>query len=370
MFVVVMQITVLKYLLKPIKARQENLTSLLCFCALVLLSVISLPGCSTKDETLFFSGNTMGTIYHITLVQSAVDHPQKLTKQELTKGITDVLFAVNQSMSTYIPSSELSVLNNDQTGEWLSVSPMMVFVLSEALSIATLTDGALDITVGPLVNLWGFGPGNTVIAAPTDEEIHRIEKFVGLNKLQFDLSTSKLKKPVGMRIDLSSIAKGYGADAIANFFAQNGFQNYLIEVGGEIVTKGVKADGNKWRIGVEKPALGHQGVQQAIAVSGKGVATSGDYRNYFEEDGVRFSHIIDPRTGYPVKNNLASVTVIADTGAVADGLATAFTVLGEKRTFELALQHNIPVYGIIRRDGGFVAKYSDAFQPYLDESAQ
>ncbi|MGI1678262.1 MAG: FAD:protein FMN transferase [Cellvibrionaceae bacterium] len=367
-----MQVTILKRSVQIRKARQGILTSLFCFYTPLLLCVLSLSSCSKKEETLFFSGNTMGTTYHITLVPGELGKQntstlKPLDKDELEEGIQKVLDAVNQSMSTYISTSELSILNDDKTGEWLSVSPTLAFVLSKAIEIGELSVGALDVTIGPLVNLWGFGSNNSVITAPSDEEIKLLESVIGLNKLEFNFSDSTLKKPVGMQIDLSSIAKGYGADAIAEFFLQSGYENYLIEVGGEIVTKGRNTHGQKWRIGVEKPALDHQGVQQAIAVSGKGIATSGDYRNYFEQDGVRFSHIIDPRTGYPVKNSLASVTVIAETGAIADGLATAFTVLGEQKSFELARQHDIAVYAIIRRDNGFVAEYSEAFSVYLND---
>ncbi|MGH1469949.1 MAG: FAD:protein FMN transferase [Cellvibrionaceae bacterium] len=347
------------------------MTSLFCFYTPLFSLLFSIASCSNKQEALYFSGSTMGTTYHITVVPNLIvpnlgDGIELLDKQGLASGIEDVLKSVNQSMSTYIPTSEISILNDDKNGEWLPVSPMLNHVLSKAIEIGRLSEGALDITVGPLVNLWGFGPTSTVIRSPSKEEIKDLEPVIGVNKLTFNVDESKLKKPVGMRIDLSSIAKGYGADVIAQYLDQNAYENYLIEVGGELVTKGVNSQGRKWRIGVEMPAVGREGVQQAITVSGKGIATSGDYRNYFEQDGVRFSHIIDPRTGYPVKNNLASVTVIAETGTVADGLATAFSVLGEQRSFDLARQHGIAIYAIIRHDDKFVSKYSDAFQAYLD----
>lgn len=346
------------------KARQGILTSLFCFYVPVVFLIVVLSGCSQKEKSLFFSGQTMGTTYHIRVVPE--ENAVSINQTELAEKIEAVLQSVNQSMSTYIPSSELSKLNADESGNVLSVSTMLGYVLKEAIDVGQITFGALDVTIGPLVDLWGFGPGNIVVSAPSETQIKQYEAIVGLNKLQLDEKALTLKKPVGMRIDLSAIAKGYGADAIAALFIESGIQNFLIEVGGELVTSGVNANQQPWRIGVEKPTLDHQGVQQAIAVSGKGIATSGDYRNYFEQDGIRFSHIIDPRTGYPVKNTIASVTVIAETATKADGLATAFSVLGEKEMFELAEKYDFAVYAILREGESFIAKQSTAFDQYLN----
>jgi len=333
------------------------LASLLFFCVLLV------AGWSAKPEPVLLTGSTMGTNYHVTIVPDTGIS----VADEVGEGIQLRLDAVNQSMSTYIDNSELSVINSNDSSDWQTVSPMLAEVVTEAIAIGHLTGGALDVSVGPLVNLWGFGPDHHADRVPTDQQITALLAAIGFDKIVLDTNPLRLKRPPGLSIDLSSVAKGYAVDVLDQYLASLGFKHYLVEVGGELITRGHNAKSQAWRIGIEKPSLAHQGVQQAIAMSGKAMATSGDYRNYFEKDGQRFSHIIDPRTGRPITNKLASVSVIAESALRADGLATALTVLGEEAAMALAEQQNIAIYVIISDGDGFKTDYSSAFEEYLLE---
>ncbi|WP_460232422.1 FAD:protein FMN transferase [Aurantivibrio plasticivorans] len=342
-----------------IKAKRAQLSSLLFVMA--ALSFVVLTGCSDGPATLSLSGQTMGTSYHITLLPGE----KSRLPEEIKSIIDERLRRVNQAMSTYIPDSELSQLNSTIDPGWQSVSTELATVLSEAILVGAMTGGALDVTVAPLVNLWGFGPSQKPIVIPTDIQIAAARQDVGYEKLQLHLSPPELKKPKGLHIDLSSIAKGYGVDVVAELLAAYGVEDYLVEIGGELRTKGANPKGQPWRIGIEIPSPVQGGVQQAISVSGKAVATSGDYRNFYEEDGVRYSHIIDPRTGKPIANALASVTVVADTAAFADGLATGLSVMGAENALRLAEEQNLAIYVIIKEGDQFITRYSSAFNRYL-----
>ncbi len=326
----------------------------------LLASLCLLSACTRKDIDLSFSGQTMGTSYHITVVTDAGRFPDGVEDS-----VAELLDRLDQSMSTYKSDSELNNLNRLAVGEELSISADLWQVLQGAQHIHALTLGAFDPTVGPLVDLWGFGPEDTGDKVPSDSEINALMPKVDYGQLRL-ASDNKVSKLAAIDLDLSAIAKGYAAQQVATLLRTQGFSNFLVEVGGELQLAGHNRKGSPWRIAIEVPSLLRSGVEKVIAVTNIGVATSGDYRNYFEIDGVRYSHTIDPRTGKPITHNLASVTVLADTAGVADALATAFMVMGADKTLELAGQRDIPVYLLVKTDGGFQASYSAAFEPYLN----
>lgn len=326
----------------------------------VLISLFLLLGCSRKDIDLSFSGQTMGTSYHITVVADAGRFPDGVET-----AVASLLARLDQSMSTYKPDSELNKLNGVAVGQETAVSSDLWQVLQGAQHIHALTLGAFDPTVGPLVDLWGFGPLDTGDKVPSAAEIAALMPQVGLEYLQLGSGDSVLKLR-DIHLDLSAIAKGYAAQQVGALLGSKGMSNYLVEVGGELQVAGHNRKGLPWRIAIEAPSIMQAGVQEVIALSDQGVATSGDYRNYFEKDGVRYSHTIDPRTGSPITHSLASATVLADTAGIADALATAFMVMGAEKSLALANQRDIPVYLLVKTAEGFEAHYSDAFQPYLE----
>ncbi|WKD48187.1 FAD:protein FMN transferase [Microbulbifer spongiae] len=306
----------------------------------------------------------MGTSYHITMV----DIPRGADRAKLQALIDSELHQVNQVMSTYIDNSELMRFNRSPVGQAIPVSKPLADVVEMSLDIYRRSDGAFEVTVGPLVNLWGFGPQPEPEKIPSETDIARLQQIVGSDALKMTREPDTLTRERPVEIDLSAIAKGYGVDRIALLLEQRGIRNYLVEIGGELRTLGKNPKGRIWRIGIEAPDSIGQIVQQSIGVSGKGVATSGDYRNYYERGGVRYAHSIDPRTGRPLQHRLASVTVVADSCAEADGLATALNVLGVEAGMALAERENLAVFMLVKTDKGFEQRYSAAFAPYLEKS--
>ena len=211
----------------------------------------------------------------------------------------------------------------------------------------------------------GFGPEFHQDQIPSKERIETVLQSVGFEHLLLDPKASTVTKSAPISLDLSAVAKGYAADQVADLLASEGYQNALVEIGGEMVLRGLSARGENWRIAVEKPVEGQAGVvHEALALTGVGVATSGDYRNFFEKEGVRYSHTIDPLTGYPVTHELASVTVVMPSCALADAFATAFTVLGAEKGLALANENGIAALFIERSENGFETRYSDAMKSY------
>ena len=326
----------------------------------LLLAVLFclLSGCAEEKPVIqVYQGMTMGTTF--TVKWMAVTQDASLTAE-----VESELKAVNQSMSTYIADSELSLLNRSDVGVEQQVSADLRKVLQLSQHISTQSEGAFDVTVGPLVNLWGFGPDGRVIKAPQDDQITAVLDQIGYEK--FSLADASLVRHADLYIDLSAIAKGHGVDRIAELLEEKGINSYLVEIGGELRAKGVKPDGSPWRIAIESPVAGFErSIQQVIEVKDVGVATSGDYRNYFEENGIRFSHTIDPKTGRPITHKLASVTVIAKTCAEADGYATAMMVLGPEKAIEFAEKEKIEAFLIVKSPEGFTEVSTSGFEKYL-----
>ncbi|WP_255611685.1 FAD:protein FMN transferase [Marinobacterium arenosum] len=306
------------------------------------------------------NGLTMGTGYTVKWVGQ---DPQAVT--ELHGRIDQQLQAINDSMSTYIDSSELSRLNRTPQGEWFALSAELFEVLLLARQISEQSAGQFDPTVGPLVNLWGFGPDGRVERAPSDAEIEARRGRIGYQFLELDTAKRRVRKQRDLYVDLSAIAKGYGVDIIARLLEENGIDRYLVEIGGELRVKGSKPDGSSWRLAIESPDSAGRSVHNVIELGQGGIATSGDYRNYFEQDGVRFSHTIDPHTGRPVVHKLASVTVIADNCAAADAYATTLLVMGEERGYAFALEQGLDAYFIVKAADGFETRYTPGFNNYL-----
>ncbi|TPE51295.1 FAD:protein FMN transferase [Maribrevibacterium harenarium] len=337
------------------------LKKLFIVLGVVVLAVVGYRSMAFSPTVLSFSGPTMGTTYTVKFVSTKQHNSTSLLKQD----VDEVLVHINRLMSTYDPNSELSRFNQLPSGGSMELSPELGEVIDQALLISEMSGGEYDVTVGPLVNLWGFGPGKKSDQVPTDEEIAAAKAQVGYHRLV--LEQGKLTKKASIYVDLSSIAKGYGVDKVAESLERAGIDSYLVEVGGELRSKGHKPNGEAWLVGIESPAGGHNIAQRVISPGDAGIATSGDYRNYFEKNGVRYSHTINPTTGRPITHRLVSVTIIANNAMLADGLATALTVLGPEKGLELANENGIAAYMLVKEDLGFKEIYSEAFRPYLTE---
>lgn len=326
-----------------------------------LASLLLLAGCEQPPQQVHLSGPTMGTSYNIKYIQQD-DQP---SSDVLHKEIDRLLEEVNDQMSTYRKDSELSRFNQYQATEPFEVSNQTATVVKEAIRLNGLTEGALDVTVGPLVNLWGFGPEARPEVVPTDAELAERKANTGIHHLTVNGRLLSKDLP-HLYVDLSTIAKGWGVDVVADYIESQGIHNYMVEVGGEIRLKGLNRDNVPWRIAVEKPTVDERSIQEIIEPGDMAIATSGDYRNYFERDGVRYSHIINPQTGRPIDNRVVSVTVLDKSCMTADGLATGLMVLGDEKGIEIAEQNHIPVFMIVKTDDGFKEVASSAFKPYLN----
>jgi len=316
---------------------------------------------TTNDQLVIISGTTMGTSYHIKLAPTA-----KIDLTSLKERINSRLVGIDNKMSTYKKDSEVSRFNSYSGGDWVTVSAETMSVINAAQEISQLSNGAFDITVGKLVNLWGFGPTVRVDALPDINTIETLLSQVGYYKLELRKTPPAIRKSdKNIYLDLSAIAKGYAVDAIAQLLIENQIDNFLVEIGGEIITHGEKYQHQPWVIGIESPVSQQRSIRKRLILEDVAMATSGDYRNYFEENGVRYSHTIDPTTGYPIKHQLASVTVIDSTCMRADALATAIMVMGPDKGLEFARQQQLAIFMLVKQGDHFIEKHSAAFKPYL-----
>ena len=282
-----------------------------------------------SSPKILVRGKTMGTTFSVTIeAKKESDLPEQKLIQ---KKIQQRLSAINQSMSTYIDDSEISRFNQSDSTEWFSVKPDFAKVVQRSIEISKLTEGAFDVTVGPLVNQWGFGKTkrDSDTPIPTKEEIDKILLQVGFDNLTVRLDPPAIKKSIPeLKIDLSAVAKGYAVDQICELVISESAEFYFVEIGGEVRTSSSKADGKGWRVGIERPQTGIQEIGAIAKLQGQSMATSGNYRNYFESGGKFYSHTIDPRTGFPTDHSVLSASVIAEDCMTADALATAMMVLG------------------------------------------
>ena len=309
----------------------------------------------------------MGTTYSVKLSSL----PDGLTPGELQAEIDRALESVNNQMSTWRDDSEISRFNRSRETDWFAVSKETVRVVQTALEVSRETGGAFDVTVGPLVNLWSFGPEQAERKLPSESAIEETRSRVGYRFLEVRESPPALKKVRGdLYVDLSAIAKGFGVDRVAELLEAKQISSYMVEIGGEVRTKGHKPDGKPWRVGIEIPTPFARGIQRAIELSGRALATSGDYRNFVVIDGKHYSHTIDPRTGRPVDHDLASVSIIAESGMLADAYATALLVMGPEAGYDWAKENNVAALLLVRDGDGFREKATPAFSEYLPEKAE
>lgn len=307
----------------------------------------------------------MGTTFTVKVVAENLTEANQIRLQRL---IEDELRAVNGKMSHYLEDSELSQFNRSRETTPFVVSQSTLEVFRHAAEVSALTGGAFDITAGPLVNVWGFGPEGHAETLPSDAEIARALKRSGYDKLEIDEENATVrKKRPDLYCDLSAIAKGYGVDRVAESLDRDGLTNYMVEVGGEVRTSGTNDSGNAWRIAIEQPVPGQRAIQRIVPLSGLAMATSGGYRNFYDVDGARFSHTIDPRTGRPITHRLASVSVVDELSVRADALATGLLVLGPDEGYKLGVDRNIAALFLIEEEGGeFQELATPAFQRLLD----
>lgn len=324
----------------------------------IAVSAFAAPDYGNTSEMLSFKGRTMGTTYSVKYLPVPAAPPT----QQLKRAIERTLEQIEQEMSTYRPDSELSRFNQQSDTNWIAVSTNLAEVVKEAQLVSQATQGAFDVTIAPLVDLWGFGPERHTGVVPTTSAITSARHAVDYRCLQVRDSPPALRKLAPtIRIDLSGIAKGYAVDVIAQYLESVGLSNYLVQISGELRAGGHGAENTPWRVGIECPPPTSQPIQAVISLANMAISTSGDYRNYFEANDRRYCHIIDPRTGWPPQHELASVSVLDPSSARADALATALMVLGPETGFELANRQQLACLFILRTDKGLVEKRTEAF---------
>jgi FAD:protein FMN transferase len=320
-------------------------------CVVLLL----VAGCSDGDDYRRYGGSTMGTYYEVTA----------RCPNQVAGLIETTLHAVNAEMSTYLEDSHLSRFNRAAADEWFPVPQSVVQVVTAAAELSRQSQGAFDVTVGPLVNLWGFGPEESA-GIPSVESISAALAAIGHERLAARQEPPALRKSGTLYVDLSAIAKGHGVDRVVQALEGAGCQDMLVDVGGEVRGSGMSPAGRPWRIGVEVPDPGSRGgIQRIVALADAALATSGDYRNFVEAEGRRYSHTIDPRTGYPVEHDLASVTVLHESAMWADGYATVLSVLGPQAGMTFAETHGLAALFVVRRAEGFQERYTSGFATVL-----
>ncbi len=342
-----------------------------CFClvgrtlALAALNgflIAALFGCASLPILVeiehLFQGPAMGTAYRVKVVSANLSDAGKTL---IDQAIRRELDNVNDKMSTYQADSELSRFNRHRTTEPFPLSMDVIEVISEARRISEATKGAFDITVGPLVDAWGFGPVK-LDRIPSEARLAELRQSVGWENIEIGEAATVQKLHPATQADLSAIAKGYAVDRVSQSLANLDYGNHMVEVGGEIRTAGHGSTGDPWRIAIEQPAQGRAAQQRIVRLNDGAMATSGDYRNFIEKDGVRYSHTIDPRSARPVTHRLASVTVIHISCMTADAYATGLMVMGEDEAFRFATARDLAVMLLVRdEDGGFTERTTPAF---------
>ena len=329
----------------------------------VLLMSFALAACGRVDAAapaLRLVGETMGTRWSVTLVAP----PGELRPGRLQRELQALLDELEARMTTWDAGSELRRFSDGASLDWTPVSLDTATVVAEALRVAALTDGAFDVTVAPLVELWGFGPVETARAPPSAEAIEAARARTGRGSLEVRLDPPALRKArPELALDLSGIAKGYAVDRVASRLETLGVQHYLVEIGGELRARGRNARGEPWRVGVADPDGGEPRLR--LALEKGAAATSGDYRRFIERDGRRFTHVLDPRSGRALERGPASVTVFADSAMTADALATALMVLGPDDGLELARREGLSVLFLVRAEGTLRELASPALEGWL-----
>jgi len=328
---------------------------------ITLLAAGSVAGCARPVHATI-RGLTMGTSYTVELAAPLAN----TARTELVNLIEAELAAINRAMSTYDPQSELSAFNRRQDLGWAPASGGLLQVLESASRISASTQGAFDVTVGPLVDLWGFGPQFHAQRVPNDDTIAQTRKSVGYQHVQIDRSAGAIRKRHSRtQIDLYAIAPGYGVDRLAMILESQGIGDYLIEIGGEFRARGTTAAGRPWRVGIERPVEGRRLIGEVVVLQNQAIGTSGTTKDFFEQDGRHYSHSIDPATGRPVEHPPMAVSVVADTTMEADGWATALLVLGPDRGYALAQARGLAAILVTASGPSFDVHITDALRGHL-----
>lgn len=316
--------------------------------------------CNVKPPLVYkhTSGSAQGTTYHITY--------QTADENDYSLGIDSILKAFDLTFSEYIPNSIVSRINRNDSA--VEINDMFRVVFEKSLEVYKESDGAFDLTIAPLVNAWGFGPGEKREKSPN---IDSLKQFVGMYKVRIE-GKKLIKDLPGITLDMNGIAQGYSVDIVSVFFEKKGIKNYMVEIGGEVRAKGKNDKGKLWRIGVDKPSYTNQSgedLQTILALDNKAMTTAGNYRNYFEEKGVKYSHIIDPHTGKPIRNRLLSVTIVAPDALTADAYDTPCMVLGLEKTRELLKKHpELDAYLIFNdEEGNYKVEYTKGIKAMIND---
>lgn len=329
--------------------------------------LVTVTGCATAPRPTVLKGVGLGAEW---TVKIAGDVPPDLGS--VRRGIQAQVDSVGHQLSRWVPDSSLNVMNASPSGEWQVVPPELFASLTYAFSLARDTDGAFDPTVAALVDVWGFGTAGRIFSPPSAEAVSTARERVGYGKVALAVDGQRVRKPAGLQIDLSSMQHGTGADAVGRYLESIGVTRYLVDVGSEIRARGESPEGGAWHVAIERPPeeLSDPPADEAptlhiVNLRDAGIATSGNYRYYFDYNGRRYSHRIDPRTGEPVAHTLAAVTVIDPECAHADALATALTVLGPVDGLKFATERNIAALFIERSGNGLVEHMTPQFAAYV-----
>ncbi|MCY1430966.1 FAD:protein FMN transferase [compost metagenome] len=330
------------------------LNSCMRICGLAVL--VLLAGCEGADTLERVSGPTMGSSYTVQYVRSAGSPGPGQVKEE----VEGLLAGIDGTFSTYRADSAIERFNVLPAGSCRVMPQRLLQLVQVGMQLSEQSQGAYDLTVEPLLNLWGFGPQAREQRVPDAQTLADTRQRVGYRYLRIE--GDKLCKDAPVEVDFNSIAAGFAVDEVVERLQALGVSSYLVEVTGELRAAGVKPDGSHWRVAVEVPRDDRQVAEQVLAVDGFGVSTSGDYRNYFERDGKRYSHTLDARTGRPVEHELAAVTVLASSALMADGFSTLLMILGPQAGWEFAVRHNIAALFVTHADNGFVSRSTPVFQ--------
>jgi FAD:protein FMN transferase len=316
---------------------------------LFVLAAITLFSCNHPEKKVMFQGQTQGTYYAITYFDKQ--------ERNFQPQVDSILKAFDLSVSMWVPESIISRINHDdslvQPDEWF------IDIFKRSREISESTGGAFDVTVGPLVNAWGFGFKGKM--KMDQAKVDSLRQLVDYRNVRLE-DGKIIKDNKGIQLDFNAIAQGYAVDVIGKFLASKGIRNYLVDIGGEVLGKGLKPDGKPWLVGIENPSadsISERTINTRVKLTDNALATSGSYRKYYEENGIRYSHTIDPKTGYPVRHSLLSVSVLADDCATADGYATAFMVLGFEKAKEFVVNHpGMEAFFINAADSGLYQTYA------------
>lgn len=326
---------------------------------LALLLLLFLSSCGFNEPMQLVQGRSMGTFYQVRF--EANPRQTALIRQQIDLRLN----SINQTFSTYVLDSEINRISQAEAGQWLPVSKDMLQVLAASQEVYQASGGAFDPSVRPLVDIWGFGPLQRPDRIPAEQEIAEAMAALGFDQLELDKDGQRIFLHRPLSLDLSGIAKGFAVDQIAQLLAAKGIDNYLVNIGGDMRLAGLRESGEPWRVAIESPEAAADHYYRLLHLSDQAIVSSGDYRNYFEDQGQRFSHTLDPVTGFPIANKLASITVLAPTAMMADAWATAFTVLGAQASLDLANELGIAIYTLERSGDEFVGQGNVFFEQQL-----